>query len=150
MRYHNITKSDMLNGDGLRVVLWLGHCEHFCENCQNPQTWDKDSGIPFDQEAKNELFEELSKEYIKGITFSGGDPLSTINRYEVMELIKEIKSKYPTKDIWVYTGYLKNEIDMLDGFENIDVLVDGKFIKELSIPSPQWCGSSNQKLWRLK
>lgn len=150
MRYHNITKSDMLNGEGLRVVLWLSHCEHFCEGCQNPQTWDKDSGIPFDQEAKNELFEELSKEYIKGITFSGGDPLSTINRYEVMELIKEIKFKYPTKDIWVYTGYLKNEVDMLDGFENIDVLVDGKFIKELSIPSPQWCGSSNQVIWYLK
>lgn len=150
MRYHNITKSDMLNGEGLRVVLWLSHCEHFCEGCHNPQTWSQDSGILFDQEAKEELFEELSKDYIKGITFSGGDPLSTLNRYEVMELIKEIKLKFPTKDIWVYTGYLKSEVDILDGFENIDVLVDGKFIKELSIPSPQWCGSSNQIIWRLK
>ena len=66
MRYHNITKSDMLNGEGLRVVLWLSHCEHFCEGCHNPQTWSQDSGILFDQEAKEELFEELSKDYIKG------------------------------------------------------------------------------------
>lgn len=150
MRYHNITKQDMLNGEGLRVVLWLSHCEHFCEGCQNPQTWSEHSGIVFDKTAKEELFKELSKDYIKGITFSGGDPLSTLNRNEVMELIKEIKSKFPTKDIWVYTGYLKNEVDMLEGFENIDVLVDGKFIKELSIPSPQWCGSSNQIVWQLK
>lgn len=150
MRYHNITKQDMLNGEGLRVVLWLSHCEHFCEGCQNPSTWSEHGGIVFDQEAKEELFDELSKDYTKGITFSGGDPLSTLNRNEVMELIKEIKTKFPTKDIWVYTGYLKGEVDMLDGFENIDVLVDGKFIKELSIPSPKWCGSSNQMIHRLK
>lgn len=150
MRYHNITKCDMLNGEGLRVVLWLSHCEHCCENCQNPQTWSEHSGIPFNQQAKEELFEELSKDYISGITFSGGDPLSKLNRNEVMELIKEIKSKFHTKNIWVYTGYLKSEVDMLDGFENIDVLVDGKYIEDLSVPSPKWCGSSNQILYRLK
>ena len=150
MRYHNITKQDMLNGEGLRVVLWLSHCEHFCEGCQNPSTSSEHGGIVFDKTAKEELFNELSKDYTKGITFSGGDPLSTLNRNEVMELIKEIKLRFPTKDIWVYTGYLKSEVDMLDGFENIDVLVDGKFIKELSIPSPQWCGSSNQVIWQLK
>ena len=150
MRYHNITKQDMLNGEGLRVVLWLSHCEHFCEGCQNPSTWSEHGGIVFDKTAKEELFNELSKDYTKGITFSGGDPLSTLNRNEVMELIKKIKFRFPTKDIWVYTGYLKSEVDMLDGFENIDVLVDGKFIKELSIPSPQWCGSSNQVIWQLK
>lgn len=150
MRYHNITKSDMLNGEGLRVVLWLSHCEHFCDGCHNPQTWCKNSGIPFDQKAKEEIFEELSKDYISGLTVSGGDPLSTLNRNEVMELIKEVKFKFPTKDIWVYTGYLKSEVDTLDGFENINVLVDGKFVKDLSIPSPQWCGSSNQVLWRLR
>lgn len=148
MRYHNITKQDMLNGEGLRVVLWLSHCEHFCEDCQNPHTWSEHSGIPFDNDAKKELFDELSQDYISGITFSGGDPLSTLNRHEVMELIKEIKLRFPDKNIWVYTGYLKSEVDMLDGFKNIDVLVDGKFKKELSVPSPDWCGSSNQKIWR--
>ena len=65
MNYHNITKCDMLNGDGLRVVLWVSGCEHACKGCQNPQTWSEHSGIPFDQSAKDELFEELSKDYVK-------------------------------------------------------------------------------------
>lgn len=61
MRYHNITKDDMLNGDGLRVVLWLAGCTHHCKNCQNPITWDPNGGIPFDEDAKQEIFEELEK-----------------------------------------------------------------------------------------
>ena len=138
----------MLNGEGLRVVLWLSHCEHACPGCHNPQTWSKNSGILFDKKAKAELFEEISKDYISGVTFSGGDPLSKINRTEVMDLIKEIKKKFPNKTIWVYTGYLKSDVDMLDGFENIDVLIDGKYEADFSIPSPQWRGSSNQIIWR--
>lgn len=75
MNYHNINHDDQNNGDGLRVVLWLSGCSHHCNKCQNPQTWNSDSGIPFDNEAKQELFTELSKDYISGITLSGGDPL---------------------------------------------------------------------------
>ena len=67
-----------------------------------------------------------------------------------MELIKEINLKFPQKNIWVYTGYLKQEVDNLDGFEDIDVLVDGEYVESLSFPSPKWCGSSNQIVWRLK
>ena len=73
MRYHNITKDDMLNGDGLRVVLWVAGCSHCCKECHNPITWDPNGGLDFDQAAKEEIFEELSKDYISGITFSGGD-----------------------------------------------------------------------------
>ena len=83
MRYHNITKDDMNNGDGLRAVLWLAGCDHCCEQCQNPVTWDPNGGLPFDEEAKKELFDILSKDYISGITFSGGDPLFPGNRREV-------------------------------------------------------------------
>ena len=75
MRYHNITKDDMLNGDGLRVVLWVAGCDHCCKDCQNPVTWDPNGGLEFDPEAKAELFEALDHDYISGITFSGGDPL---------------------------------------------------------------------------
>ncbi|MGL4571753.1 MAG: anaerobic ribonucleoside-triphosphate reductase activating protein [Clostridium sp.] len=146
MRYHNITKKDMLNGDGLRVVLWLSHCEHFCEGCHNSQTWCENSGIPFNIDAKKELFNELSQKEVSGITFSGGDPLSIKNRNEVLSLIYEIKCKYPTKDVWVYTGYLFDDVYSLEYFNNIDVLVDGKFIQSLSKPSPKWCGSSNQRI----
>lgn len=110
MRYHNITKDDMLNGDGLRAVLWLAGCEHHCKGCQNPITWDPKGGIEFDEVAKAELFELLEKDYISGITFSGGDPLAPYNAPEVGELIEEIKGKYPGKTVWIYTGYMWEEI----------------------------------------
>ena len=68
MRYHNITTDDMLNGDGLRTVLWVAGCEHRCRGCHNPITWDVDGGVPFDEAAEQELFEKLSADYISGIT----------------------------------------------------------------------------------
>ena len=74
MRYHNITTDDMLNGDGLRVVLWVAGCSHHCRGCHNPVTWDPEGGIPFDQGAREEIFGQLDKSYISGITFSGGIP----------------------------------------------------------------------------
>ena len=104
MRYHNITKDDMLNGDGLRVVLWVAGCEHQCKGCHNPITWDINGGIEFDEAARQEIFEELEKPYISGITLSGGDPLHTQNRKEIKELAKEIREKFPDKTIWLYTG----------------------------------------------
>ena len=97
MRYHNITKDDMLNGDGLRVVLWVAGCEHHCPNCQNPVTWDINGGLEFDEAAKKEIFDELEKNYVSGITFSGGDPLHTQNRKDVGALIEEIKEKFPKR-----------------------------------------------------
>lgn len=100
----------MNNGDGLRVVLWLSGCSHHCYNCQNPQTWNPDNGIPFDEDAKQEIFEELSKNYISGITLSGGDPLYQENVSQVLPLIKEIKEKFPDKTIWLYTGYTYEQI----------------------------------------
>lgn len=150
MRYHNITKLDMLNGQGLRVVLWVSHCEHNCKNCHNPQTHDCMSGIPFDSSAKEELFEELKKNYVKGITFSGGDPLSTLNRDEITELAKQITQRFKDKDIWCYTGYKWDKVKHLEIMNYIDVLVDGKYVEELSIPSPKWCGSSNQRVIDVK
>ena len=150
VRYHNITKCDMLNGYGLRVVLWLSHCDHRCKGCHNMITWDKDSGIVFDEDAKNEIFEELDKDYTKGITFSGGDPLSHINRDFTISFIKEIKDRYKDKDIWVYSGYTWEEISNIDGIENIDILVDGKYEEKLTIPKPLWRGSNNQRIIDVK
>ena len=101
MRYHNITKEDMLNGEGLRSVLWVAGCTHHCKNCQNPITWDINGGIPFDEDAKQELFESLDFDYVSGLTFSGGDPLHPQNREEVFKLAKEVKEKFPNKTVWV-------------------------------------------------
>ena len=105
MRYHNITKDDMLNGDGLRVVLWVAGCNHHCKECQNPITWDVNGGLEFTDAEKKEIFDELDKSYISGITFSGGDPLHPANIDAVTALAKEIRKKYPKKTIWLYSGY---------------------------------------------
>lgn len=105
-----------MNGSGLRVVLWLSGCSHKCQGCQNPQTWDANSGIPFDESAKEELFRELDKDYISGLTLTGGDPLFDGNLDGVLDLVTEINKRYntapnrirlsrPWKSIWLYTGY---------------------------------------------
>lgn len=146
MRYHNITKDDMLNGNGLRVVLWMSGCSHCCYKCQNPVTWDPNGGLVFDEEAKNELFESLEKKYIQGITFSGGDPLYPDSREELLALIKEIKVKFPEKNIWLYTGYSWEEIMDLELISYLDVLVDGKFIYEQWDNTLPWKGSANQRV----
>ena len=146
MNYHNITKDDMLNGDGLRVVLWVSGCTHCCDGCQNPETWEVSSGIEFDEAARKELFEALEPDYISGITFSGGDPLHPFNREEVLKLAKEIKEKMPTKTVWLYTGFLFEEIKDAIDLTNIDVLVDGEFKQELNDNNLKWIGSSNQRI----
>ena len=114
MRYHNITKDDMLNGDGLRVVLWVAGCNHCCPECQNPVTWDPNGGLPFGEAERKEIFAELDKDYVSGITFSGGDPLHPANITEVTAFAKEIRKRYPGKTIWLYTGSLWKEVKDLE------------------------------------
>lgn len=145
MNYHNITKDDMLNGDGLRVVLWVAGCEHHCKNCQNPITWNPDDGLIFDLEAESELFSELRQPYISGITFSGGDPLHPKNRDTVMRLAAIAKHLYG-KTVWIYTGYTWEDIRDLNGMENVDVVIDGQFVQELADVNYHWAGSINQRI----
>lgn len=150
MRYHNITKDDMLNGDGLRVVLWVAGCSHHCKGCQNPITWDPKGGIPFEDKEKQEIFEQLEKPYIEGITFSGGDPLYEGNVDTVTALAKEIKEKYPEKNIWLYTGYEWKEIKDLGIIKYLDVVVDGRYVlnrRDVTLP---WRGSDNQRVIDVK
>ena len=138
MNYIKIETEDVCNGDGLRVVLWLSGCSHHCYNCQNPQTWNPESGIPFDESAKEELFRELDKDYISGLTLTGGDPLHEANLGEVLEIVTEFNKKYknqnldsanpckmgvsevensekirvlfPEKTIWLYSGFTWEQI----------------------------------------
>lgn len=146
MRYHNITHDDMLNGEGLRTVLWVAGCTHQCENCHNPITWDINGGVLFDEAAERELFSEGSKGYISGITFSGGDPLHPENREEVTRLAKKYKEKCPKKNIWLYTGFLWEAVSNLPVMEYVDVVIDGRFVEELKDPQLHWRGSSNQRV----
>lgn len=150
MRYHNITTDDMLNGDGLRTVLWVAGCTHRCEGCHNPITWDIDGGIPFDEAAEQELFEKLSADYISGLTFSGGDPLHPRNRDEVTRLARKCREEFPDKTIWLYTGYRWDEIEALDIVPLLDVVVDGEFVKSLLDARLHWKGSSNQRVIDVK
>lgn len=150
MRYHNITKDDMLNGCGLRVVLWVSGCTHHCKDCHNPITWDLCGGLPFDTDAREELFEALSKDYISGLTLSGGDPLHPANRKEIGELIYEVKNRFPQKNIWLYTGFCFEEIRELPFLSMVDVVVDGRFVRELKDPALHWRGSKNQRIIDVK
>lgn len=160
----------MNNGDGLRVVLWLSGCSHHCYNCQNPQTWNPNSGIPFDESAKQEIFNELSKDYISGITFSGGDPLHQQNLDEILSLIQEICISLPEKTIWLYSGFTWEELTQYNNYHGIiplssylrkdvyelyhkrleiikqcDILIDGEYIDEQRDITLKWRGSSNQR-----
>ncbi len=154
LRYHNITKDDMLNGVGVRVVLWLSGCDHRCANCHNQLTWSHKEGIYFAEEAKKELFNELKKDYISGVTLSGGDPLYILNREEVAVLIEEIKTEFPDKTVWVYTGYtwdeIKSDETLFNTVKNVDVVVDGKFDENLKDIQYNWAGSKNQKVIDVK
>ena len=150
MRYHDILKDDMRNGDGLRVVLFVAGCEHKCKGCHNPVTWDVNGGLKFDADALLEICDELEKEWVSGITLSGGDPLHPKNREDVTVLCKCLKKSYPDKTIWMYTGYDYDEVAGLEVMKYVDVLVDGKFVEELADVTYPWAGSRNQtvrKVW---
>ena len=112
----------------------------------NPITWDEKGGLPFDKAAEDELFEALDKSYISGITFSGGDPLFPNNRSEVFRLAKKCKELFPDKTVWLYTGYLWEEICNLEGISDIDVVAEGEFVEALKDNSLKWIGSSNQRV----
>lgn len=161
MNYLKIEHEDVCNGSGLRCTIWFTSCSHMCKGCFNKETWNPDSGILFDESAKQEILNELSKDYISGITLSGGDPLHENNLSEVLSLIEEIRNLFPNKTIWLYTGYtwedLINVNYPLDSewenrilrkyiIELCDVLVDGEYIDEQRDVTLKWRGSSNQRV----
>ena len=150
MRYHNITYDDMNNGDGLRAVLWLSGCDHRCPGCQNPVTWNPNDGLIFDVDACEELENLLHKDYISGLTLSGGDPLYEKNRDEVRKLCSLVKSIFPEKTIWLYTGYCYEDIKNLEVMNFVDVLVDGPYVEKLRDTTLKWRGSSNQRVIDVK
>lgn len=136
----------MLNGDGLRVVLWVAGCAHACPGCHNPVTWDPEGGLPFDEAARQEIYEELEKDYVSGITFSGGDPLHPANMQGVTELARQIRSDFPDKTIWLYTGSTWDEVRDLEVIRYVDVLVDGPFREDEKDSALHWKGSANQQV----
>ena len=160
MNYIKITRNDIANGPGVRVTLWVSGCSLHCKGCHNPQTWDFNAGKLFDESAKQELFEALNKPYIQGITFSGGHPIERKNGCDIFGLIKEIKTKFPDKDIWLYTGlrlsmddFKPKCLDIIisdEIFKMCDVVVDGPYIEEQRDITLPFRGSKNQRLIDVK
>ena len=164
MNYIKISKCDIANGTGIRVVFWASGCSLHCNGCHNPETWDFHSGKPFDDNAKQKLFDALNKPWIKGITLSGGHPLEYENLPDIYNIVKEVKEKFPNKDVWLYTGYTLsiNDFDTsVDiGWDNgllrnyilamCDVVVDGPYIEEQRDVSLPFRGSKNQRLIDVK
>lgn len=146
MHYHNITTDDMLNGDGLRVVLWVAGCLHRCPGCHNPVTWDADGGLEFDKAAEQELLSCLAHDYIHGITYSGGDPLHPGNRERITALAEQIRAEYPQKTQWLYTGYTWEELKGERILSVLDVVVDGRFVRAEKDVKLHWRGSKNQRV----
>jgi anaerobic ribonucleoside-triphosphate reductase activating protein len=145
-----IYKTSLADGIGWRTVLFVSGCNHKCKGCHNPESWNKNAGYPFTEETKQKLFEFLSKDYINGLTISGGDPLYPDNLVTVTKLCKEIKEKFPNKTIWVYTGSLYRDIKNLELMKYIDVIVDGEFKINQKDTTLAYRGSYNQRIIDVK
>ena len=156
MKYASILKCDTANGNGFRVSLFCSGCGRKCPNCFNPEAQDPNYGKQFDDKAKQKIFTELEKPYCKGFSLLGGDPMSVLsdNRSVIIDLCKEVKAKYPDKDIWMWTGYTYEELladeTAREIFEWIDVVVDGPFIESMKKIGLRFCGSSNQRIIDVK
>ncbi|CAM2889172.1 anaerobic ribonucleoside-triphosphate reductase-activating protein [Vibrio diazotrophicus] len=154
MNYHQYHPIDVVNGPGTRSTLFVSGCEHNCKGCYNQSTWSLRSGHPYTQDLENRIIADLNDTRIpkRGLSLSGGDPLHPQNVSAILHLVKRVKQECTDKDIWLWTGYLLSELSEAQKqvLEYIDVLIDGKFIKELADPSLDWRGSSNQVIHYLK
>lgn len=146
MKYHNILHDNMLNGPGLRVVIFVSGCDRHCKGCQNPETWDKESGLTFSVEECVEVLAALEEDHCAGLTLVGGEPLMPYNVEFLTELCKTVKEDYVGKTVWCYTGFKYEEVKHLPIMEYIDVLLDGEFIQELADENVPWVGSTNQRV----
>lgn len=150
MNYLGILDCDITDGEGVRVGLFLAGCSHHCKGCHNPESWNETAGKPFTEKTKDILFNLLKHDYIDGLTLSGGDPLYLNNQAGVTKLLKEFKEQFPNKTVWLYTGYLYEQVKDLPLMKYVDVLVDGEFILEQRDTTLAFRGSPNQRIIDLK
>ena len=155
MYYGNLKKCDIANGIGVRVTLFVSGCTNHCPDCFQPQTWDFHFGRPFTADTEREIFAELDKSYVDGLTVLGGEPFEPENQRDLLPFLREVRRRYPGKTIWCFTGYLFDK-DLLGHFakvmpetmellKRIDVLVDGEFMLDKKDVTLLFKGSSNQR-----
>ena len=150
MRYNKIRKMDISNGPGIRVSIFMQGCSFHCKDCFNNETWDFKAGKEFNDEVINKVLDLASLPYIVGLSILGGEPMHPNNREGTIKLAKAFKKRYPDKDIWVWSGYLFDELKDIDGLSYIDTLVDGRFVLEQANPTLKFRGSSNQRVIDVK
>ena len=150
MNYANIDSCDFNNGDGIRVTLWVSGCPLHCKGCHNKQLWDKNYGQKFGVATIDKIIELLKNPYISGLSILGGEPLAPYNIVDVLNAIELVKTYIPNKNIWLWSGYNEDEIDIQELKEvGLDVLICGRFEEDKKIDG-KYFGSSNQKMIKLK
>ena len=156
MNYANIKEFDIADGPGVRVSLFVSGCRHHCRGCFQPETWDFGYGQPYTLQTEAAVLELLRPDYIQGLTLLGGEPFEPENQKELVRLLEAVREKYPSRDIWCYTGYTYDR-DLRPGgkvytactdrmLACLDVLVDGEFVEEKKDITLRFRGSSNQRI----
>ena len=153
MNYLQYYPTDVVNGEGTRCTLFVSGCEHFCKGCHNATSWDATKGHPFTEDMVDQILKDLSDQRIcrDGLSLSGGDPLFPGNLDDILHLVKRVKTAFPDKTIWLWTGYTFEELSLTQQavIRYIDVLVDGKYQEDKRDLSLAWRGSSNQRVIRF-
>ena len=158
MNYATIKWTDIANGEGVRISLFVSGCTHRCKNCFNQVAWDFSYGDLFDETVANKILEGLSSPFISGLSLLGGEPLEPQNQEALLPFIREVKRRFPEKTIWCYTGFVldtktgilkeerKNTPQTKELVSLFDVLVDGAYIERLKDIRLKFRGSSNQRV----
>ena len=155
MNYAALKPYDIANGPGVRVSLFVSGCTHRCKDCFNQEAWDFDYGKPFDRSVMEQILDLLAPGYMKGITYLGGEPLDPRNQAGLLELSRLIKERCPEKSIWCFTGYVWENLPLVEGVTEelislCDVVVDGPFIAARKNLRLKFRGSENQRLIDVK
>lgn len=156
MNYATIKKTDVANGLGIRVSLFVSGCTHACKGCFNREAWDFHYGEPYTEAVEKEILQALEPSYIRGLSVLGGEPMEPQNRMTVLGLLKKVKALYPQKDIWCYTGYdyekdlqrwiAEGKTEVAELLSLIDILVDGEFVEAKKNLRLRFRGSENQRI----
>ena len=162
MNYATIKWTDIANGEGVRISLFVSGCTHRCKNCFNQVAWDFSYGDLFDDKIAEKILEGLSSPFVAGLSLLGGEPLEPQNQEALLPFVKEVKRRFPDKTIWCYTGFVldekkgllketkKNTPQTKELISHFDVLVDGAFIEKLKDIRLKFRGSSNQRVIDVK
>lgn len=150
MNYAGIKKTDIANGPGVRVSLFVSGCRNRCHGCFNPETWDFAYGQPFTRKTEKEILKALRPSWIQGFSILGGDPMEPENQRALLPLLKRIRIMLPGKDVWLYTGYRLEDVQSSPLLPYVDVVVDGPFVESEKDIALAFRGSRNQRIIYLK